>query len=169
MDGIILQYDRKSATGVVEARDGRLFAFSASGWRARVLPRRRDRVAFEAEDGEATDVHFPSGREPAGAAIRKAADAFDMGYIAGVYAIVFFVAAMAMAVLNIVLTVMTPGEEEIQILFGAFVILAGLTAAAWMWGSRYRKLRGFASIVAGTGVVALAVILVKNVLLPGSG
>ncbi len=168
MDGIILNYDRKSATGVVKALDGRLFAFKAGEWRGRLLPRRNDRAEFEAEGGEARNIHFPQGWEPAVAALRKAADSFDMGYIAGVYAIVFFLAVILIGILDVSLSMVGIDEGDIQILFAAFVILDILTVAAWMWGSNYKKMRAFASIVAGGGTVVLAAVLVKYALQGGA-
>jgi hypothetical protein len=168
MDGVILNYDQQSATGIVEAGNGKLFPFRQSAWRASVPPRRKDRVEFEAEGGEAKEIRFPKGQEPAGAAMRKVAGAFDMGWIAGVYAIGFCVLAGALLVLNVLLPVVKVDEAEFTILFGGFVLLDVLAAAAWMWRSRYRKMRAFAAIIAIGGTVAVAAILLKDALQGGA-
>jgi hypothetical protein len=168
MEGAILYYDNKSATGIIEGQDGKLFPFKGAEWQPGLRPRRRDRVEFDSDGGQGRNVRFPKGQAPAGATLRKVSDGFDLGYIAGLYAILFLLAATALAVLNIVLSIVALEEAELIVLAGAFVLLDILAPMSWMLGSHYRKMRAFASIVAAVGTVALVAIMVRQALLGGA-
>ena len=58
MDGIILNYDPKGATGIIKTEDGKMFPFKKADWQERRMPRPNDRVDFEAPAGSATS-HVP--------------------------------------------------------------------------------------------------------------
>jgi hypothetical protein len=168
MEGAILYYDKKSATGLIQIQDGKLLPFRGAEWKPGLKPRRRDRVAFENDGGEARNVGFPHGQAPAGAALRKVSDGFDWGYIAGVYSILFLLAAIGLAVLNIALSIVALEEAELILMAAAFVFLDILAPMSWMTGTNYRKMRGFASIVAVAGTAVLAAIVIRQALLGGA-
>jgi hypothetical protein len=163
MDGIVVNYDPKSQTGIVLS-DGEMYPFRKADWRASLAPRRKDRVEFAVEGRLAKHIRFPQGREPADAALRRIAAGFDFGLMAGVYAVAFLVSASLVAILNVLLSMVEIDESEIGILIAASVILVLLTAAAWIWGTSYRGMRTVASGVAISATGVAVFILVKNAL-----
>lgn len=164
MDGIVLNYDPKSGTGIVRTQDGKMFPFEKADWRGSLALRRNDRVEFDAEGAIARNIRFPQGQEPAGAALRKVAAYLDYGFAAGAFTIVFLLIAVPVAILNVGLSVVEIDESELVLSFISFVILDLLTAAAWIWGTSYKKMRTTATVfaVAATGLAVF--ILVKHAL-----
>ncbi len=76
---------------------------------------------------------------------------FDIGLVAGGYAIVFFATAIFDALFAVI---KLDGNDMI----GLFVVLDVLTAAAWIWGTKYKLMRGIATLFA-VSVTALALFL----------
>ena len=157
MDGIILNYDPKSATGIIKTEDGKLFPFKKADWQERRMPRPNDRVDFEAAAGAATYICYVQEKD--GAVQAKAAAntpaTIDIGLVAGGYSIVFFLAAIFDALTNII--GLLPND-----IIGLFVVLDLITVASWIWGSNYKVMRGIATLFA-VAVTGMAVfILVRH-------
>jgi hypothetical protein len=161
MNGVIVNYDQRSGTGIIQTADGKMFPFGKADWRPSLLPRRNDKVEFAEKNGKAAEVNFPLGQEPAGANLRRAAASFDAGLIAGAYAIMFFAAAIANAFFNLI-------EIDANDIVGLTVILVLLTLASWIWGSGYKIMRLIASIFAGSVTVLAAIILIRHFMHGGS-
>jgi hypothetical protein len=157
MDGIILNYDPKSATGIIKTEDGKLFPFKKANWQERRMPRPNDRVDFEAAAGAATYICYVQEKDDAVPAktTAKAGVNIDIGLIAGGYAVVFFMAAIVDSLINLI-------GLDANDMIGLFVILDLVTVAAWIWGTNYKIMRGIATLCAVL-VTALAVfILVRH-------
>ena len=75
----------------------------------------------------------------------------DLGQIAGGFAIAFFMAAIVDSLFNII-------GLDANDMIGLFVILDLLTAAAWIWGTNNKVMRGIATVCAVL-VTALAVLI----------
>ena len=163
MDGIILSYDPKSATGIIKTEDGKLFPFKKANWQERRMPRPNDRVDFEAAAGSATYICYVQEKDDAVPAktTAKTPASIDLGLVAGGYSIVFFLAAIGDALTNII-------GLDANDMVGLFVILDLITVAAWIWGTNYRVMRGIATLFA-VSVTGLAVfILVRHSLQTGA-
>src|SRR5208282_3690157 len=107
MDGIIVNYDPKSATGTIRTKDGQKFSFRKADWYENRSPRRNYHVDFQAEGETATGVCFFQKEKMAGAKAAPVAASMrmaplDFGLIAGGYAIVFFLAAIFDAFFNVI-------------------------------------------------------------------
>ncbi len=152
MDGIIVNYDPKSATGTIRIKEGQKFSFRKADWHESRSPRRNYRVDFQAEGGKATDIYFyqnekvPDAKAAQMAALKPPAP-LDFGLIAGGYAIVFATAAIADVFFNVI---RLDGNDIIAL----FVILDILVVIAWISGSKYKLILGFATLfaVAVTGL-----------------
>ena len=153
MDGIILNYDPKSATGIIKTEDGKLFPFKKADWQERRMPRPDDRVDFEAEGGGATYICYvrEEGDVLPAKTTAKTGVNIDLGQIAGGFAIAFFMAAIVDSLFNII-------GLDANDMIGLFVILDLLTAAAWIWGTNNKVMRGIATVCAVL-VTALAVLI----------
>jgi hypothetical protein len=157
MDGIILNYDPKGATGIIKTEDGKMFPFKKADWQERRMPRPNDRVDFEAPAGSATYICYVQEKDDAAPAKTTAKTGLniDLGLIAGGYAITFFMAAIVDSLLNLI-------GLDANDMVGLFIILDLLTVAAWIWGTKYRIMRIVATVCA-VSVTALAVfILVRH-------
>jgi hypothetical protein len=157
MDGIILNYDPKSATGIIKTEDGKMFPFKKADWQERRMPRPNDRVDFEAPAGAATCICYVQEKDDAvqDKATAKAGVNIDFGLVAGGFAIAFFMAAIVDSLLNLI-------GLDANDMVGLFVILDLLTVAAWIWGTNHRIMRIVATVCA-VSVTALAVfILVRH-------
>lgn len=153
MDGIILNYDPKSATGIIRTEDGKMFPFKKADWQERRMPRPNDRVDFEAEAGAATYICYVQEKDdaaPAKPSVKAPAN-IDFGLVAGGYSIVFFMAAIFDVLTNLI-------GLDANDMVGLFVILDLITVAAWIWGTNHRVMRGIATLFA-VSVTALAVII----------
>ncbi len=152
MDGIVVNYDPKSATGIVRTEDGKMFPFRKADWHESRAPRRDGRVDLEVEGDKATeDYYFQEQAKPAPETAAKGGGGLDIGLIAGGYAIVFFGAAIFDALFHAM-------ELDANDLVALFVILDILTLAAWIWGTKYKLVRGFATLCA-VSVTALALVI----------
>lgn len=156
MDGIILNYDPKRATGTIKTEDGKLFPFKKGDWQERRMPRPNDRVDFKAPAGAATYICYVQEKDDAVPAktTAKAPAGIDLGLVAGGYSIVFFLAAIGDALTNII------GLNANDII-GLFVVLDLITAASWILGSNYRVMRGIATLFA-VSVTGLAVLILAR-------
>ncbi len=156
MDGIILNYDPKSATGIIRA-GGKMYPFKRADWQERRAPRIGDKVEFEVENDSATQIYHTFEKDRVPTTPETIAASFDLGLISGGYAIIFFLAAIIDSLLNVM-------NLDANDMVGLFVILDILTLAAWIRGTNYRIMRGIATLFA-VAVTALAVfILVRHML-----
>ena len=80
MDGIILNYDPKSATGIIKTADGKLLPFKKADWQERRMPRPDDRVDFEAAEGAATYICYVQEKDDAALAKTSAKAAAKSRY-----------------------------------------------------------------------------------------
>ena len=159
MNGVILNYDPKSATGIIRTEDGKMLPFKKADWQERRLPRPDDLVDFEVEAGVATYICYRKEEDDAipVKTAEKAVVKLDIGLMAGGYSIAFFLAAIIDVLTNII-------GLDASDMVGLFVILDLLTAAAWVWGTNYRLMRGIATVCA-VAVTGLAVfILLRHTL-----
>ncbi|MGC2600735.1 MAG: hypothetical protein WA384_05210 [Rhodomicrobium sp.] len=146
MDGIIVNYNPKSATGTIRAKDGQKFSFRKADWRESRSPRRNYRVEFQADGEEATGISFFQKENTAGAKAAQTTaswrpEPFDLGLIAGLYAIGFFSAAILDVFFNVI-------RLERNDIIALFVILDILVAVAWISGSKFKLMRGVATFCA---------------------
>ena len=158
MDGIIVNYDPKSATGIIRA-GGKTYPFKRADWQERRAPRIDDRVEFEAQNDSATQVYHMAEKDRLPIAPEKLAASFDLGLIAGGYAIVFFMAAIFDSLINVI-------GLDANDMIGLFVILDLLTLAAWIRGTNYRIMRTVATVCA-VAVTGLAVFILLRHMLHG--
>lgn len=163
MDGIILNYDPKSATGIIKTKDGKLFPFKKADWQERRMPQPDDRVDFEAEAGAATYICYVQEKDGAVSAKTnaKAGVSIDIGLIAGSYAIAFFMTAIVDSLFNII-------GLDANDMIGLFVVLDLLTVAAWIWGTNYRIMRIIATVCAVAVTTLAVLILVRHGLAGGA-
>ncbi len=159
MDGIIHSYDPKSATGTIRTKDGQKFSFRKADWYESRSPRRNYRVDFQPDGEKATDVYLfqkeniAADKAAQTAALRRVVP-LDFGLIAGGYAIVFITAAIFDAFFDVI----GLGPNDIIALF---VILDILVVIAWISGSKFRLMRGLATLFA-VAVTALSLVLLAR-------
>ena len=162
MDGVILNYDPKSAAGIIKTGDGKMLPFKKADWQERRIPRPDDKVEFELEDGAAKYIYYTKEEDDAVPVkiAPKAGINIDLGLIAGGYAVCFF----ALAILDVMLGVALIDENDIV---GLFVILDLITVAAWIWGTNYKIMRGIATLCAVAVTLLAAFVLVRHTLQSG--
>jgi hypothetical protein len=160
MDGVIVKYDPKSATGIIRS-DGKMYQFKRAGWQERRAPRIDDKVEFEAENDSATQIYHMAEKDRLPTAAEKIAASFDLGLIAGGYAIVFFLAAIVDSFINVI-------GLDANDMIGLFVILDLLTLAAWMRSTNYRIMRIVATVFAAAVTGLAVLILVRHTLQGGA-
>ncbi len=159
MDGIIVNYNPKSATGTIRTKAGQTFSFRKADWHESRSPRRDYRVDFQAEGEKATDIYFFKKENTAGAkaaqttALRRSTP-LDFGLIAGCYAIAFFAAAILDVFFNVI-------RLEPNDIIALFVILDILVVIAWVSGSKFKLMRGLATLFA-VAVTALFLFLLAR-------
>ena len=158
MDGIIVNYDPKSATGIVRTEDGKMFPFRKADWRESRAPRRNDRVDFEAEGDKAKDVYFfqeeakrrhrpKSPRQlssilasrPAAMPSSFSRRRFSMG------------SSMRL-------------DFDANDIIGLIVVLDLFTIAAWIWGTQYKLMRGIATLFAALTTLMVALLVARHML-----
>lgn len=155
MNGIILNYDPKSATGIVRTEDGKMFPFHKSGWHESRAPQPGDKVDFEAEGEKAKDIYL--FHEPLPAKAASIGSGFDLGLVAGGYAIVFFAAAIFDALFHAL-------DLDANDMIGLLVLLDLLTLAAWIWGTKNKLMRGIATACAVSTTALGALLLARHAL-----
>lgn len=164
MNGIILSYSPKTATGIIRANDGEKFSFRRADWREGRSPRRNDRVDFSPDGENATDIYFFQKEKktaplPSKTVLESGA-VLDFGLIAAGYGIIFFGAAVLDVFFNII---RLDGNDII----GLFIILDILVAVAWISGTKFKPARTLATVFAGL-TTALAIIILGSHALHGA-
>lgn len=158
MDGIILNYDPKSATGVIKSEDGKIFQFRKAHWHESRAPRRDDRVDFEVKEEKVTEIYlFQEEYKPAPKTAVKTGISVDIGLIAGGYAVVFF----AVAIFDVFFFSVGLAPNDYIALS---VILDILTIAAWIWSTNYKVMRRIATLFAGSLTALELAILARHML-----
>ncbi len=158
MDGIIVSYDPKKATGIVRTEDSKEFPFRKADWHESRAPRRNDRVDFEAEGDKAKDVYFFQEEDKAALPPKKAAAvSFDIGLAAGGYAIVFFAAAIFDTIFHAI-------DLDANDIIGLLVVLDLFTVAAWIWGTQYKLMRGIATLCAALTTLMVVLLVARHML-----
>ncbi|MGO8954928.1 MAG: hypothetical protein ACLPWS_18570 [Rhodomicrobium sp.] len=133
MNGVIKAYDPKTGSGVIRMAGGLKFAFEKGDWHEIKLPAIGDRVDFQVNGKNATEVYlFPRKDRPA------AARALDFGLIAGGFAIVFMSAIIVDVFFNILK--LKPND-----MVGLGIILYILVIISWVQGTNYKIVRGMAT------------------------
>jgi hypothetical protein len=165
MDGIIVSYDPKSATGTIRTKDGQKLSFRKADWHESRSPRRNYRVNFRAEGENATDIHFFQKENIAAAKVDQMAALnrivpLDFGLIAGGYAIVF----VAATVFDTFFDAIGLDADDIIALF---VIFDFLVVLAWISGSKFKLMRGLSTLFA-VAVTALSLILLARQAINGT-
>jgi hypothetical protein len=158
MDGTIVKYDPKKATGIIRTKDGKEFLFRKADWRESRAPRRNDRVDFEAGGDKAKDVYFFQEEDKAAPPPQKPAPVkFDIGLAAGGYAIVFFSAAIFDMIFHAI-------DLDANDIIGLLVVLDLFTIAAWIWGTQYKLMRGIATLFAALTTLMVALLVARHML-----
>ncbi len=165
MDGIIHSYNPKSATGVIRTKDGQKFSFRRADWHESRAPRRNDRVDFQAEGEMAADIYFfqnanKAAPQAARTSALKSQAPLDFGLIAVGYGIVFFAAAISDVFFNII-------RLDANDITGLFVILDILVIVAWISGTKFKLMRGVATLFA-VAVTALALVILARHAIKGT-
>lgn len=154
MDGVILNYDPKSATGIIRA-GGKMYPFKRADWQERRAPQSGDKVEFEVADDSAVQVCHQLEEDRLPTATEKIATSFDFGLIAGGYAIVFFFVSIVDSLMNVI-------RLDANDMVGLFVILDILTLAAWIRGTNFRIMRTVATVFAVAVTALAAFILLRH-------
>ncbi len=130
-----------------------------SRWYESRSPRRNYRVEFQAEGEKATDISFFQKENTADAKAAQTTSLgrpapLDLGLIAGAYAIAFFAAAIFDVFFNVI-------RLERNDIIALFIILDILVVIAWISGSKYKLMRGLATLFA-VAVTTLSLVLLAR-------